>query len=454
MKREILRLTSILIGCLVILAVGAISARADDAKNSVLVSSETSVGANAPETTDQVLIAVNTDSVTPAQSEAVQKAVEETEMPEEEDAEEYEPRTKFGGWIQTGVWGNEYSNPDVENGSVLDNVRNTGWHVQQTWLYLERTVDTGGCGFDWGYRADAMFGVDADINQSWADGSFDGKWSTSSDGYGFAIPKLYLELGMNRWNLKLGKFSTPIGYELCEATDSGPFYSHSYLYTHEPLTHTGGLATFDMNENVSFFFGATTGADTGFGNNYDDYGFLAGASLQVTEKLNFTYAAMWNRVHCDPERDSYALTWDFLGTNDPWTTCDGKEFQNSLVLTWDITERLTYVFHSDYSSFTSSADDTKWYESFGIANYLLYKLTCRMDVGVRMEWFRQNNLMDKTHQTCYEIALGANYKLTEHISLRPEIRYNSIYGNYGAEMFDNGMANTQLSGGCAIIAAF
>lgn len=455
---------SLALGCFVWMLVGGIYAHAESI--SVLIAD---ASAEAPATTETT-------------SAATVSEVMEVEYIPTACPKPCQRRTQFGGWLQTGVYGNEHGSPNgIENGYPLGNVSQTGWHVQQLWLYAERKVDTGGYGVDWGFRADAMFGNNAGMVQSWSDGSFDGDWNDSltGDGYGYAIPRLYFALGFNRWTLKLGKFDAIMGYE----SQEGPknfFYSHSYFFNHEPVTHTGALLHFAANDYLSFNLGLTTGADTGFGNEYGDFGILAGVNLQVTEKVALGYTVMWNNAHDLEKREGTGGSWDWPGWNNRnyfqnYSGLEGEEMLHTFVMTWNITDRLTYVGQINYGSATGNdipkLGDVKAYEQFGFASYLLYTLTERLSLGVRMEWFRQNDLVggsritttdaplpqnpSATHQNCYEITVAANYKLTNWLTIRPEMRYDAIFGNYDAPMFGNeGRDNKQLSGGVALIAEF
>lgn len=446
MKREMMRLTSIVTGCLVLMFLGIVPSYAES--TSILIADASAAApAETPATAE-------TTSV-PVAAEVVEVEYIPMACPTQ-----CQRRTQFGGWLQTGVYGNEHGSPEgVENGVPLGNVSQTGWHVQQLWLYAERKVDTGGYGFDWGFRADAMFGNNAGMVQSWNDGSFDGDWNDSltGDGYGYAIPRLYLTLGFNRWTIKLGKFETIMGYESVEAPRNF-FYSHSYLFNHEPITHTGALFNFAANDYFSFNFGLTTGADTGFGNEYGDFGVLGGVNLQVTEKLAVGYSVMWNNLHGLDERydegRGTSIGWDHSGMYSE----KGEEILHSLVLTWNITDRLTYVGELNYGSLSEKydgEDDYKCYEQFGFSNYLFYTLTERLSLGLRMEWFRQNDLDYESHRNCYEVSVAANYKLTNWLTVRPEMRYDAIFGEYEAGMFgEDGAENKQLSGGLALIAEF
>ena len=394
-------------------------------------------------------------------AQPAQPAVQTPEMAEFEPAK---PRMEIGGWLQTGTFGNEYGNDStVENGDPLGGCKNYGWHVQQAWLFAERKAENDGCGFDWGFRADAMFGTDAGLMQSYQGGGFiDGDWSLSGDGYGFAIPQCYLELALNRWTVKLGKFNTIVGYEACEAPNT-LFLSHSYLYNHEPATHTGALGELAWNDNISFFVGATTGNDSSFNNRFDDFGMLAGVNLQLTERLSFSYAMTWARVYSDPDREFYTLSWDWPTGADYVSRGDAadSEMLQTFLLEWEMTERLTYAWQCNYGSTSCDLGETprtKCYEQFGMANYLIYQLNDCWTVGGRFEWFRQNDLAGSSRQHCYELAGVAKYQMCKNLAITGEIRYDKIFGNGDYEDYEmfgaDGAENAQISYGVGILATF
>ena len=64
----------------------------------------------------------------------------------------------FGGWLQFG-----YHNRN----SVVPrfNTHEDRINLHQGWLYAEKVAD-GSCGFDWGFRVDGMYGVDAADTQA------------------------------------------------------------------------------------------------------------------------------------------------------------------------------------------------------------------------------------------------------------------------------------------------
>ena len=71
---------------------------------------------------------------------------------------------KIGGWTQFGY-------TSRSTGMFNDDPDNVNLHQQ--WLYAEKVAD-GQCGWDWGFRADLMYGVDSYDTQAF--GNSPGHW--------------------------------------------------------------------------------------------------------------------------------------------------------------------------------------------------------------------------------------------------------------------------------------
>lgn len=55
-------------------------------------------------------------------------------------------------------------------------------------------------------------------------------------------------------------------------------------------------------------------------------------------------------------------------------------------------------------------------DDIGINQYLFYNINCRLDAGVRMEWWKSDGV------SYNEVTFGLNYKPIPNVVLRPEIR--------------------------------
>lgn len=291
---------------------------------------------------------------------------------------------EIGGWMQSG-----YHNKSTG----LFNSRPGKYSLHQAWLYAEKVAD-GSCGLDWGFRADFMYGIDADDTQAF--GNNDGRWDFHSNdpnywsnhgAFGFAIPQLYAEVAYGDLSVKAGHFFTLLGYEVVPATGNF-FYSHAYtMYNSEAFTHTGVLATYSAGENVTLYGGWTLGWDTGFDQFGSGSSFLGGYSVGLGDILTLTHI----------------ITAGDLGAiGDGWS--------QSVVADFALSDNLNYVLQSDIL-------DAETNETVGINQYLLYSFNECFGVGSRMEWWKANGA------SVYAITGGVNYRPTPNMVIRPEIRY-------------------------------
>jgi hypothetical protein len=144
--------------------------------------------------------------------------------------------TTISGYVNvSAIW-----NPGTGNGNVppyaFNNNKQDGFNLDVAKLTIERPLDEG----QWsaGYKADLIFGPDADFFATQSTG-------TAAD---FGIKQAYVALRApvgNGLDFKLGVWDTIIGYEGFDA-GSNPNYTRSYGYTLEPTTHTGLLMTYQL----------------------------------------------------------------------------------------------------------------------------------------------------------------------------------------------------------------
>ncbi len=343
--------------------------------------------------------------------------------------------TDFGGCLETGFYANQYGqvtrygdqtgynrngiDPLSGNTFLLNNVEQTGLQLNQAWVYVERKVNTQR-GFDFGYRADLMYGTDARFQQSNGDRTFD--WSARDGDYYTAIPNLYVEGGYKNVRVKFGKFESPLGYEAMYAPDRF-FYSETYSFAAAANTHTGVYAEWDVNDRVTVSGGWVTGVDKTFTGG--DNAFLGGIDFKLTDKASLGYF--------------------FLAGQDD---NDGRQnyYQHMFLFQWNPVKRWNYAFE------WTLVDGDMFGNLYGINQELIYSINDRWAVGLRGEWMRDNNWQ----ADMYEFTLGLNWTPTKWFLLRPEIRYDNVDGPADFRPF-NGTRNgevSQWSGGCSAIVKF
>ena len=320
-----------------------------------------------------------------------------------------------GGWVQSGYH-------DGSTGQF--NNRPGKYANHQSWLYFERAAngfdDCGNAAFDLGFRADVMYGLDADDTQSFGNNidNFDFQSSDANffnrGSFGWAIPQLYAEAAYGDFSVIAGHFYTLLGYEVVTAPDNF-FYSHAFtMYNAEAFTHTGVLSTYQATDDVTLYNGYTFGWDTGFDQFQDVDGsegsnYLGGVSAALTDNLTLTYI----------------LTAGDLGFA-------GEGYSHSIVADLQVTDRLNYVFQTDYfdSEIASPRDianpqvpvinnfDTTQTQLYSVNQYLFYTVNDVLSLGGRAEWFKVDG------DSIYEITGGVNVRPMENFVVRPEYRYH------------------------------
>lgn len=352
-------------------------------------------------------------------------------------------RLNVGGWLDTGITYNPAGPGDRFNGTVSFGDRAGELQLNQTYLYLERPVNVQGENWDLGGRVDFLFGTDAAFAQ--AGGDPQGHWDGHLVGnhnrfYQLAIPQIYLEgvapVG-NGITAKLGHFYTIVGNESVMAPDNF-FYSHTYLMQYgEPFTQTGLLASYAPTENFTINAGTVTGSIIGgwdgvFDHNLEQWGFLGG----VTWTNNLTSFTA-NATH--GVQDQKIGDWNLY----------------SLVLHHDFFEDLHFTLQHDYGWADNAVNNqaAQWY---GLAPYLIYDLSETISVGIRGEWFRddegfralsrariaahpaaggsdhlqpipsRNPTGDLAGNTYYQLTAGLNWKPKPWITVRPNVRYDWV----------------------------
>ena len=306
-----------------------------------------------------------------------------------------ESEITFGGWIQMGYHSGVTPAAIARNDGLSFNNHPHRFNLQQGWLYAEKIAD-GSEGVDWGFRIDAMYGVDASDTSAFGNpaGSWDnGGRFTRGAGYGFAVPQLYAELAADDWNVKAGHFYTLVGYEVVTAPDNF-FYSHALtMFNTEPFTHTGLLATYSASDNTAIYAGWTAGWDTGFDSVNGGSNFLGGFSTAAGDSATFTYIATAGNFG---QRSNGA-----------------SGYSHSLVLDMSLSDDLNLVLQSDLLRISDTGED-----DVGINTYLIKSISDKVGVGVRTEWWKNEGASQ------YATTFGVNIKPADNIILRPEIRHD------------------------------
>ena len=396
------------------------------------------------------------------------------------------------GWIDVGIgannWGADW------NGPITFNDRSWQGQMNQLYLVNERILKDE---LSWGGRIDLLYGTDyiytvaagLDAFRSTPDplGLTGPRWG-SSRYYGLAMPQLYGELGSQDLNVKFGHFYTLIGYEVVPAIGNF-FYTHAYTMQYgEPFTHTGVLGTWVPNDQLTIIGGVTNGWD-----NWDD-GLETGGPIANTNYANFnSNASFLGAITFSSSDGTQALTLanssgNQLGGVDIATQNSfvGNRSVTSVVYTNEFSDKLTYVYQSDFGyQAYAGGNDPGYYNTqgqqqssaywYGVNQYMFWNFTDYLIGGLRFEWFRDNNgtrvvsgLREGAPNASgfagnfWAMTWGLNDLVGNNMVIRPELRYDWFSGDEDGQARNGGILpygsnldkSGQFYGGCDVIWQF
>ena len=366
-----------------------------------------------------------------------------------------------GAWANAGITYNATDPKDNFNGPVTFADRSAEFQLNQLNAFIQKAVAAEGSSWDFGGRADVMFGTDSIFTQAYgvaagtdANGNpLDrGTWDlgllggSSNRFYDIAVPQAYLESYIpvgNGLNLKVGRFYTPIGYETVPAPDNF-FYTHAYtMQFGEPFTHTGFMGNYTVNKNWAVMAGAVTGSSTGgwdgsFDQQNGNWAGLMGVTFTADNGTSLNIAGTHGSVS-----ETNSGDWSLY----------------SAVLKHNITEKTHLVLQHDHGfadKVLADGGDATWY---GVNSHLYYDIKDDLAIGIRGEWFRDQNgarVCYPARTTCpglagtyYEVTAGLTWKPKSWLSLRPNVRYDWVEDHAGSVAagnlpFDAGSKDSQF----------
>lgn len=372
-----------------------------------------------------------------------------------------EPRIKFYGWLEAGATFNPAGPADHQNFGRLFDDRSNEPLLNQLTLTAERALEADASGFDWGFKAQVMFGSDARFTRSV--GLLDNR---SDRYYQLDIPEAYFSMHLpvlteGGVDVKVGKVVTLEGAETIDPR-TNVFYSHSYIFNFGiPFTYTGATATIHANEWLDIHAGITRGVNTSIDDNNDSIAFQGGFGVNLMDgKLT-------------------ALAITHLGPETPDNNHDYR-YLNDLVVTWKINDKLTSITDLNYIY-----DEGAEASGYGVAQYFVYQINDWLSAGVRAEVWRDEdgfyvaqfaNNSDFIHglrgdtwtadprtvgggETTYgALTVGANIKVPvsgpfDGLVIRPEIRVDTALDD-GSRPFNDTDDSSMLTFGIDAILTF
>ena len=326
------------------------------------------------------------------------------------------------GWIEAGYtyntrnsqYSSAYESQRVYPGAFNPQVTNSV-DLNSVSIVFQRKVDSSKGTFDVGGKVWVSYGTDSDFTKSNGMQIYAGVDQVSPT-YQFDFPEAYVDVAVpvKGLSFRAGKFATLIGYESLDPTQGNPFYSRSWLYSLEPITQTGVLAMYTLNDQWSFTGGVTRGWDQALKDNNGSPDFLGQAVFTLNKQWAFTLNSS-------------------VGPED---TGDTSHYRILLdpIATFQATDKLKLaaegLYVQDGGLQGAAPTVTHAYgDYYGGAVYASYALNDMFTLNARGEIIHAY-----THPTSadvYEATLGVTItpmpkdKILSNLSIRPEVRYDA-----------------------------
>jgi hypothetical protein len=335
------------------------------------------------------------------------------------------------GWVEAGYTANLRNNEGSKNSNTFLLTRPAGFgeeignhfELNQVALRIEKIVDSKK--FDVGGLIEANFGTDDNFTNP--NGI---EYQTPGDNPGevphFDFTQAYVDINVpvgNGLKIRAGHFYAVLGYEVIDPR-SNPFYSHSEIWNVEPLTNTGVMAYYTLNDQWSFAGGITRGFN------------------QATEDNNGSPDGIISATYTPNKQWAFTLNAE-VGPQDDNDTSHYDTMINPIV-TWQATDKLKFAAEGIYEydgDFNGGDGVTHAYgDDYGISLYGSYVLNDYLTLNARGEWihtdftgaFNGGAEFGNSVPTLniYEVTAGVTITpmpkdpIGQNLSIRPEIRYD------------------------------
>jgi hypothetical protein len=337
------------------------------------------------------------------------------------------PLTKAGinvyGWIEAGYTYNNrnsqfnHAGPLNPTNASVNRVQPGAFNyernsspdvmVNQISIIAERKVDSTAAKWDIGGKIWVMYGTDSAVTRSNGLQIYAGQ-DAFSPTMQFDFPEAYVDVAVPIQGLsfRAGRFATLIGNEYLNPT-LNPFYSRSWLYASEPITHTGVLGMYTLNDQWSFVAGITRGWDQATEDNNGAPAFIGQVNYAMNKQWSFTL-----NTHIGPE--------------DNGDTAHYRTLLNPIA-SYQFSDKLKLSAEGLYV-YDGGIDNNGYGDYYGGALYAAYTLTDQFTLNARGEAIHYYTSPNDVN--VYELTLGVTItpmpkdKWLSGLMIRPEVRYD------------------------------
>ncbi len=293
---------------------------------------------------------------------------------------------------------------------------------------LRRAADRLRDPWDLGGRLELLY-ASADARFTASNGLFDYDGFEDGPENQFDITQAYGEVVIpvgTGLKTKVGKFITPLGYELVNPAGNALF-SPRFLFGILPYAHTGVLATYQLTEQVQVSGGISRGWDQALEDNNDALDFIGSVGYTLSDETSLFFNFTTGPEQPD-NNGRYRTAFDFYATH-------------------QLSDQLTLAVNADYVFDARAGQDGDDAHVYGVAGYAGYEVSEQVTVNTRLEWFNDTSRVNGFDAVLYEATLGlsitpfAGDDVASNLKVRPEVRWD--YADN--DVFDDGTDDQQLT---------
>jgi hypothetical protein len=220
----------------------------------------------------------------------------------------------------------------------------------------------------------------------------------------------------NGVRVDLGKFATPIGYEIMDGVDgANPNATRTWAFKYSPYTHTGARISFPLGDQVTATALIVNGADQ-FRDANDSLSLGGQIAYKPTERLSFYLTHLSGLERLGTNQFQRRL-WDFSAN-------------------WKVHPQINFGFHtvSDVYEGNSTGPNQS---SNGMTFYMQNELDEQFNLNFRYEAFNDPvGLKTGLGQRLRGFTITPEYRINENWMIRADLRFDtsdqSVYETSGA----------------------
>ncbi len=348
-------------------------------------------------------------------------------------------RTKLYGWFEPTVNGSTSAD---SNFPVANDATPNRLELNQFVVYLERLPDTVQREhLDWGFHLTSLFGTDYRFTTG--KGYFSSQLLDHNNAYGFDPALEYVDLYVPQvaqgMNIRVGRFISIPGIEAQLAPNNYTF-SHSLLYSIDPFTDTGILATVKLSDQWLVQLGVNAGHDVAIWTSDAKPSGTACVSY-TTETVNDNFYVCANGIndakYAYNNLQQYDATWYHKFSKSWHSATEGYfMYQRDVpAVNGPIAPETNTNGAACHTGLTRCTAP-----EYAAVNFLQYEHSTHNFFSLRTDFLNDKKGQRTGYQTRYsEETLSWTHWIGTTVQLRPELRFDHAWDrkSYGAGTHTN-----------------